>query len=182
MIPIEFFCQSKAELRLWLESNWDSKASVWLLYFKLSSHKSDLTYPEIVDILLCFGWIDSLGRKVDDEKTMLRISPRNPKSNWSRVNKLKIEKILNTGLMHPNGLKVVNLAKQNGTWTALDDVENLILPTDLQQALERATLLTKWDAQPRSTKRGTLETLLNCKRAETRNRKIEQIKSALVLS
>ncbi len=167
------------DLNKWLDQNWHQKNSVWLVFYKKSSNKADFTYSDIVDVLLCYGWIDSLPNKVDSERTKLRISPRNPKSHWSRVNKEKISKLMEQNQMHPNGLRIVEIAQANGAWSALDEVENLTLPPDLESFLQQNQYLETWHALSRSFKRGFLEQLLNCKKAETRARKIESLRSKL---
>jgi uncharacterized protein YdeI (YjbR/CyaY-like superfamily) len=169
---------SLAELQIWLQSNCETAGTTWLVFPKKTAGV-DFAWSEIVDILLCYGWIDSVGRKVDNAYTSLRISPRNPKSNWSRINKDKIAKLEAQNLVHPNGAKMVELAKRNGTWIALDDVENLILPQDLEEYLIAQNLLDKWNAKGRSFKRGFLETLLNAKRPETRLKNIRTLSKAL---
>lgn len=167
------------DLNRWLDQNWHQKTSVWLVFYKKSSNKADFTYSDIVDVLLCYGWIDSLPNKVDSERTKLRISPRNPKSYWSRVNKEKISKLIEQNKMHPNGLRIIEIAQANGAWNALDEVENLTLPPDLESFLQQNQYLETWHALSRSFKRGFLEQLLNCKKAETRARKIASLRSKL---
>jgi uncharacterized protein YdeI (YjbR/CyaY-like superfamily) len=163
------------ELQSWLESSCETAASIWLIFPKKTAGV-DFTWSEIVDVLLCYGWIDSLPRKVDQQYTSIRISPRSSKSNWSKVNKDKIARLESQGLMHSNGKKKVELAKQTGTWTALDDVENLLLPKDLEEYLATHNLKEEWNAKGKSFKRGFLETLLNSKRPETRMKKIDILK------
>jgi uncharacterized protein YdeI (YjbR/CyaY-like superfamily) len=160
------------ELRSWLESNCETAQSTWLIFPKKTAGV-DFAWSEIVDVLLCYGWIDSLPRKVDQRYTSIRISPRNPKSNWSKVNKDKIARLESQDLMHPNGKKMLKLAKQTGTWTALEEVDNLTLPKDLEEYLATHNLLGKWNVKGRSFKRGFLETLLNSKRPETRLKKMQ---------
>jgi uncharacterized protein YdeI (YjbR/CyaY-like superfamily) len=162
------------ELKVWLELNYDSKETIWLEFPKKSAG-ADFAWSEIVDVLLCYGWIDSVGRKVDETFTSLRISPRNPKSNWSRINKDKIAVLVSKKLMHSKGMAIVELAKKYGTWNALDDIENLILPKDLEECLVTKNLLEKWNTKGRSFKRGFLEALLNTKRPETRQKKIQSL-------
>jgi uncharacterized protein YdeI (YjbR/CyaY-like superfamily) len=93
-------------------------------------------YPEAVNEALCFGWIDSKPNKSDDESYYQFFSKRNPESNWSAVNKLKVEKLLQQGLIVQSGLNAIEIAKQNGTWNALDKISNLELPTDLQHKFD----------------------------------------------
>jgi uncharacterized protein YdeI (YjbR/CyaY-like superfamily) len=173
MEHIKFTTQQ--ELVLWLEHNYDQKESLWLVYPKKSSRIGDFDYSSIVDILLCYGWVDSLPRKVDDIFTGLRISPRNSKSNWSKVNKNKIARLEKSQRIHPNGYKLIAIAKENGCWDALNDVENLIIPKDMQVELSKQKLMEKWGEKSRSFKRGRLETLLNCKKQETRDKCISKI-------
>ena len=103
--------------------------------WKKAAGQSFISYDEIVKELLCFGWVDSLARKLDDQKTMLLISPRSPKSNWSASNKRRIERLIAAGRMASAGWQSVEIAKQNGPWTFLDEVEALIVPPDLEEAL-----------------------------------------------
>ena len=110
---------------------------------------------------LCFGWIDSSAKKGDDQHYLQFFAKRNPKSSWSRVNKNKVDKLTAAGLMTDAGQAMIDLAKQTGTWTALDDVENLFSPPDLQESLNvNPTAKGYFDAFPRSAKRGILEWLL----------------------
>jgi uncharacterized protein YdeI (YjbR/CyaY-like superfamily) len=168
---LELKIHSLSELQSWLESNCETAGSIWLIFPKKTAG-TDFAWSEIVDVLLCYGWIDSVGRKVDDRYTSLRISPRNPKSNWSKVNKNKIARLELKGLLHHNGKKMVDLAKETGTWTALVDVDNLVLPKDFEEYLTAQNLMEKWNLKSKSFKRGFLETLLNSKRPESRLRKI----------
>jgi uncharacterized protein YdeI (YjbR/CyaY-like superfamily) len=168
----EIKIHSLSELQSWLESNCETTQSIWLIFPK-KTDGVNFAWSEVVDVLLCYGWIDSLPRKVDEQYTSIRISPRNPKSNWSKINKDKIAKLESQGLMQINGKKMVEIAKQTGTWSALDDVENLVLPTDMEQYLATHNLQEKWNTKGRSFKRGFLETLLNSKRPETRLKKMQ---------
>lgn len=171
----EIFCKNKNELWKWLQKNHTQSESVWLVYYKPSLKLGDLDAKIVVDYCLCFGWIDSVVGKVDDTKTKIRISPRNPKSKWSRVNKENVERLMKHKMMQPAGLEMVKMAKKTGTWDALNDVENLVLPKDLQDALVKQSMNAAWESLSRSCKRGYLETLLNAKKEETRKRTIAKI-------
>lgn len=161
------------ELNHWLEKNYDSKDSVWLIFPKKSA--GGFAWSEIVDVLLCYGWIDSLPRKVDENYTSIRISPRNPKSNWSKINKDKVATLESKNMIRPNGFKVIEIAKQNDTWSVLDEVENLILPKDFEEYLSQNNLLETWNSKSKSLKRGFLEQLLNTKKPENRAKKIKTL-------
>jgi uncharacterized protein YdeI (YjbR/CyaY-like superfamily) len=171
-----FHAESKTAFRNWLIENHKTETNLWLIIYKKDSGVPSITYDQAVDEALCFGWIDSVINKRDDESFFQYFAPRKPKSSWSRVNKLKIEKLISEGLMTESGLKMVELAKQTGTWTALDDVENLINPPDLQEALDQKPLAKEYfNLFPRSVKRGILEWLMNAKQAETRLKRITEI-------
>jgi uncharacterized protein YdeI (YjbR/CyaY-like superfamily) len=131
--------------------------------------------PEAVDEALCFGWIDSKPNKRDAESFYQYFSKRNPKSNWSKVNKEKVKRLLAEGLITKSGLEAIEIAKQNGTWNALDEVEEIIIPDDLQKAFsKKKSALTNFEKFPRSSKRGILEWILNAKRPETRQKRIQE--------
>ena len=165
--------ESVAELRDWLSANTERSESIWLVTWKKSSGKSYISYDEIVDQCICFGWVDSLPRKLDDERTMLRLSPRNPQSNWSRVNKERVERLTAAGLMHPHGMALVELAKQLGTWDFLNDVDALIIPDDLQAALESVPKAAYYfNRFPPSSRRGILEWIKMAKTEKTRRERI----------
>jgi len=168
--------RSRDDLRDWLAANHRQARGVWLVTYKKSEGDLYLAIPDIVRECLAFGWIDSLTRSKDDRRRMLYISPRKPGSNWSRVNKDHIAALEAEGRMTPAGRALVDQAKEDGTWTALDDVENLVIPPDLQAAFDdRPGSDANWHAFPRSVKRGALEILLNAKRTETRARKLAEI-------
>lgn len=170
-----FYAQDRQAWRTWLEENHASAKSVWLIIYRKQSGTPSVYYEQAVEEALCFGWIDSKANKRDEESFFQFFARRNPKSNWSKVNKERVERLLAEGLMRPAGLQMIELAKQNGTWNALDEVENLILPEDLQAALQNNQVANeKFEAFPRSVKRGILEWILNAKRPETRRKRIEE--------
>jgi uncharacterized protein YdeI (YjbR/CyaY-like superfamily) len=126
---IELFCPtSRQDLRRWLEENHHLKPAVWLVLYKKKASGTTISWSELVDEALCFGWIDSVRRPIDNEKFMRFLSPRKPKGTWSKVNRGKINQLISQGLMTNAGLKVIEKAKQNGSWTILDEVKDLIIP------------------------------------------------------
>lgn len=169
------FVENGSELRAWLEAYHDKEQSVWLVKWKKTAGQSFISYEEIVQELLCFGWVDSLARKLDAEKTMLLISPRSPKSNWSASNKDRIKRLMAEGRMAAAGLKSVEVAKENGRWNFLDEVEALIVPPDLEEALAVYPKASYYYQRfPDSSKRGILEWIKNAKRPETRAKRIRE--------
>jgi uncharacterized protein YdeI (YjbR/CyaY-like superfamily) len=159
---------SRADLRNWLLKNNSQSKSIWLVTFKTPDRRH-VPYDSIVEEALCFGWVDSLPRKLDEKRSMLRLSPRNPKSAWSKLNKQRVEKLLTEGLIHSTGIKVVEAAKKNGQWDKLNDVEALRVPDDLAIALAKNKQAAKhFDAFPPSVRRAILEWILQAKKPETR--------------
>jgi uncharacterized protein YdeI (YjbR/CyaY-like superfamily) len=166
---------TRAEWRAWLADHHDGSDGVWLVFWRKQSGRTGLTYEEAVLEALCFGWIDSKGSKLDEERTMLWMSPRKRGSGWARTNKVRIEQLLADGLMTPAGLALIEEAKQDGSWTLLDDVENLVVPDDLAAALDtHPGARERWDALPRSVRRGALEQIVQARRPETRARRIDE--------
>jgi uncharacterized protein YdeI (YjbR/CyaY-like superfamily) len=168
-----FYAKTQKEWRKWLEKNHQLEKSVWLIIYKKESGTPSVYYSEAVDEGLCFGWIDSKPNKRDDVSYYQFFAKRNPKSNWSKVNKGKVAKLLEKGMMAAAGLEAIEIAKQNGTWTALDEVEEITIPDDLQKAFNKNKMaFAYFDKFPRSSKRGILEWILNAKRPETRQKRI----------
>lgn len=174
---------SAAQLRDWLSINHDSADGIWLVTYKKAQGDLHVPYEEVVRQALCFGWIDSQGKALDDSRSQLLLTPRKPKSNWSGPNKARVAELTAAGLMHPAGLAMVELAKQTGTWTALDDVEALVEPAELTAALDvDPTARNHWEAFPRSTRRAILEWIGSAKRPETRKKRISETARLAVLN
>ena len=169
------FIENVGQLRDWLKVNHAQNESVWLVKWKKDFGQTYISYDEIVDELLCFGWVDSLPRKLDTTRTMLRISPRNPKSNWSKVNKEKVGQLIKNGKMEEPGLKMIEIAKNNGAWDFLDDVEILVVPKDLEEAFRKNPKAKYYyERFPNSSKRGILEWIKNAKQQHTRQNRITE--------
>lgn len=166
---------SLEEWRAWLAANHDRSAGVWLVYRKVSAG-GPFSYAESVEQALCFGWVDSQSKGLDAEHTMQRFGPRRPGSGWARPNKERIERLAAAGLLAPAGVAVIEAAKADGSWTLLDDVEDLVVPDDLAAAFaERPGSRERWDAFPRSPRRMMLVWLVEAKKAETRARRVAEI-------
>lgn len=170
-----FHASSQEAWRNWLESNHRKEKGVWLIIYKKSSDTPSVYYDEAVDEALCFGWVDSKPNKRDAESYFQYFSQRNPKSNWSRVNKEKIARLEAAGKIHASGYEMIRIAKETGTWTALDEIENLLIPKDLEAEFEKyPEAKNNFDEFPRSVKRGILEWIFNAKRPETRQKRIAE--------
>ncbi|HEV7948305.1 MAG TPA: YdeI/OmpD-associated family protein [Glaciihabitans sp.] len=167
--------ETRAQWREWLEANHASSTGVFFVYWRAGTGKPAIGYEAMVEEALCFGWIDSRQSKLDQERTMLWFTPRKRGSGWARPNKLRVEKLMNAGLMHPAGLAVIHAAQQDGSWDVLDSVEDLEIPTDLAEALAAyAGAAAEFDAFPRSVRRGILEWITTAKTAGTRSRRITE--------
>lgn len=170
-----FYAKDPQAWRDWLTQNHAVAKNVWLIIYKKDSGTPSVTYDQALDEALCFGWIDSKINKRDAWSFYQFFAKRNPKSNWSRVNKNKIETLIRDGRMQQAGFDMIEIAKQNGTWTALDAVEDLLVPADMQALLDaNAAAKTHFDLFPRSVKRAILEWILNAKQPETRAKRIEE--------
>jgi uncharacterized protein YdeI (YjbR/CyaY-like superfamily) len=117
-----FYPKSQTEWRKWLQDNHLSSQAVWLVYYKKKSNIASITWSEAVDVALCFGWIDSKRISIDQETSHQFFTKRKPKSTWSKINKNKVEKLIEQGLMTEAGFKSIDIAKQNDSWTILDEV------------------------------------------------------------
>ena len=165
--------ETRAEWRRWLGANHGSAPGVWLVSWKKATGKPSVGYAESVEEALCFGWIDSLNRTVDDERTQQLFTPRRPGSRWSRSNKERVERLLADGLIEPAGLAAIEAAKASGAWTALDDVENLVVPDDLAAAFAaHPGAADHWESFPPSVRGAILLWILDAKRPETRANRI----------
>lgn len=171
-----FYPKNRQEWREWLQDNHDKKQSVWLIYYKKKSNIPTVVYSEAVDEALCFGWIDSKAKPLDEEKFMQFFSRRKSNSVWSKVNKEKIERLINERLMTNAGFEIIEKAKQNGSWTILDEAEALIIPKDLNDEFQkRPNAKTYFLGLSRSDKRNILQWLVLAKRQETREKRITEI-------
>ncbi|MFN8111694.1 MAG: YdeI/OmpD-associated family protein [Solirubrobacterales bacterium] len=172
----EVHVDSAAELRAWLESNHDASDGVWLVTHKKTSVSGTyVSWTEIVDELIAFGWVDSVQKRLDEDRSKIQITPRKAKSKWSRVNKERVERLIAEGRMEAPGMAMVELAKETGTWTALDAVERLEEPDDLRAALDAVPEARRhYDAFPPSSRRAILEWVTSAKRPATREGRIAE--------
>ena len=133
----QFYPETKQQWRKWLKKNHISKNAVWLIYYKKNTGKPTLNWSDAVDEALCFGWIDSKAETIDKDSFRQYFCKRKPSSTWSKINKQKIETLTTKGLMTKAGFDVIEIAKQNGSWTILDEVEAFIIPLELEKAFEK---------------------------------------------
>ena len=172
---LEFYAKDRKAWREWLEINHLQLQQVWLLLHKKSSPDNSVSYDEAVEEALCFGWIDSKPRKKDEHTFLLFFSRRKPRSVWSAINKKRLVKLIADGQMMPAGLASIEIAKANGSWTSIDDVEAMLMPDGLQKAFEKnKTAFAYFNAFPPSAKKGIYQWISSAKTDITREKRINE--------
>ncbi len=172
--PDQIEVRTRAELRAWLAANHTRSDSIWLITWKKPS-PHHLPYDAVVEEALCFGWIDSQPRLLDADRSMIRLSPRKPRSGWSQVNKARIEKLVGAGLMTAAGLARIEQAKRNGTWDLLDAAHARQIPDDLSAAFAlHPRSAENFAAFPPSAQKAILEWIGLAKRPETRAARVSE--------
>lgn len=171
-----FYPKSVDEWRQWLADNHQSKSAVWVVQHHKVSGKPTISWSEAVSVALCYGWIDSKKIAVGEGTTHQFFTKRKAKSTWSKINKDKVAQLIEDGLMTKAGFEVIELAKQNGSWSLLDEVEALKIPEDLNRAFaSRAGSKDFFLSLSRSSKKNILYWVISAKRPETRHKRIEEI-------
>lgn len=166
---------SREALEAWLAVHHGRADGVWLVTWKKRPGAPYVAYDEVVDALLCWGWIDSKARRVDDGRTSLWIAPRRAGSGWSAVNKVRLERLEAEGRLRPPGLACIAAAKVDGSWTKLDAASSLAVPDDLAAALDGTPgARARWERFPMSSRRGILEWIDAAKRPETRAARVNE--------
>jgi uncharacterized protein YdeI (YjbR/CyaY-like superfamily) len=166
---------SRTYWREWLSSNTDRQEGLWIVYHKKSSSLEGPVHDDMVEEALCFGWIDSRVRRIDDDRTMQWFSPRREGGLWSALNKERIEQLISAGAMTEIGQAAIDRAKADGSWSQLDEIDARIVPPDLQTALEAAPeALTAYQALGDSVKKQYLWWIHSAKRPATRAKRTEE--------
>lgn len=164
------------EWRAWLHDNHHSSKGIYLLFYKVSSNFESMRWEEAVKVAICYGWIDSTVKKIDEHQRRQLFTPRKDKSVWSKLNKTYIEKLIQENAMHESGLRKIEIAKQNGSWNSLDEVENHIIPEDLQLAFDdNKKAWGNYQSFSPSYRKSYLYWLNQAKRIETRDKRIKEI-------
>lgn len=168
-----FYAPNRKAWRNWLMKNHQNETSVWLVMYNKGSETQSINVAEAVEEALCFGWIDSKANKRDAESRYQLFAKRKSKSVWSAINKERVQKLTDAGLIMPAGQAVIDLAKERGNWDILNDVDTI--PPDLAKALSKdKTAKKNFEAFPPSAKRAILQWLLAAKRLETREKRIRE--------
>ncbi len=172
----EFYFKNDTEWRNWLHDHHNNYKGIYLIFYKVDSKQPSMRWEEAVKVALCYGWIDSTVKRLDHERRRQYFCPRKPKSVWSKLNKTYIIDLIEQGLMHKSGLSSIEIAKNNGSWIALDDVENGIIPEDLQKAFDQnAVAFNNYNNFAKGYRKNYLYWLHQAKRQETRDKRITAI-------
>ena len=167
---------SKKKWAEWLARQHDQSSGVWLKLARKYSDVPSVTYQEALDVALCYGWIDGQKKGFDERYWLQKFTPRGSKSIWSKINTEKAEQLIARGEMKPTGLRAIEAAKQDGRWgAAYASQKNIVVPEDLQAALERNKKARAFFATLNSANRyAILFRIHNAKKPETRARRIKQ--------
>lgn len=172
----ELYFKNDQEWRSWLHENHNQSQGVYLILYKVESKQPSMRWEEAVKVALCYGWIDSTVKRLDDQRRRQYFCPRRPKSVWSKVNKTYIIDLIKNDLIHQSGLVSIEVAKKNGSWIALDDVENGIIPKDLQHAFDQNLLaFENYQNFAKGYRKSYLYWINQAKRQETRDKRIVEI-------
>lgn len=171
-----FYPETKEQWRAWLAENHIHKDAVWLIHYKQNADRPTVRWSDAVDEALCFGWIDSKAVTIDETSFKQYYCKRKPTSTWSKVNKEKLTQLIAANKMTAAGLACIEVAKQNGSWTILDEVEELIIPNDLEKAFTgHKGSKDFFLSLSRSIRKLLLSWIALAKRQETRQKRIDEI-------
>jgi uncharacterized protein YdeI (YjbR/CyaY-like superfamily) len=174
-LPVILFEQPK-EWAEWLDNHHGSAAGLWLRLAKKNSGLQSITYQEALEVALCYGWIDGQKNSYDETSWLQKFTPRRAKSIWSKINREKVEKLIESGQMKPAGLKAVEAAKQDGRWeAAYDSFSSATVPDDFQAELDKnSEAKAFFDTLNRQNRYAILVRIQTAKKAETRAKRIQQ--------
>jgi uncharacterized protein YdeI (YjbR/CyaY-like superfamily) len=173
---VELLVETRHQWRAWLEANHATSTGIWVVTWRAPTGRPSPSYEDVVQEALCFGWVDSQQKPVDDERSALRFTPRTKGSPWARTNKRRIELLRRSGLMAAAGERVVAAAQADGSWSIFDDVDNLVMPDDLTAALEaHPPAADNFAAFTPSQRRAALQWIILAKRPQTRAGRVARV-------
>ena len=175
-LPILIFKTAK-EWEKWLDKNYSSSKGVWLRFYKKASGVTSISYPESVEVSLCYGWIDGQANKYDENSYSQRFTPRRPKSIWAKKNIERVTRLIASGKMKPAGLKEIEAAKADGRWEmAYDSPATMEIPDDFLEALSKNQKAKFFFATLNKTNRYSIAwRLQTAKKPETREKRMNAI-------
>jgi uncharacterized protein YdeI (YjbR/CyaY-like superfamily) len=167
------FFPDEAAFEEWLDQNASCSDGIWIKMAKKHTGRESLDWVGAVDVVLCFGWIDGQSKRVDDDWFIQRVTPRRPRSLWSKINRGKVEALIASGRMRPAGLAEVERAREDGRLArAYDGAATAGVPDDLTEALQDAGLTDRFAALDSRNRYAILHRVQTAKRPETRARRI----------
>ncbi|MDT0551769.1 YdeI/OmpD-associated family protein [Urechidicola vernalis] len=176
MTKPQLYFERDIEWRKWLHENHKKSTGVYLIFYKVSSSKPSMRWEEAVKVALCYGWIDSTVKRLDDERRQQYFSPRKSTSVWSKLNKTYIKELTKEKLLQSSGIESISIAKQNGSWDALNDVDNEVIPPLLLAAFKNNPIaFSNYKNFAPSYRRGYLYWLYAAKRETTQQKRILEI-------
>jgi len=172
---------NRKDWRLWLKENHEREKVIWLVYFKKHTGKPRVPYDDAVEEAICFGWIDSIVRTIDDETYMQKFTPRKAKSNWSESNKKRAFKLISMGVMTKAGLEKIDIAKTNGSWDkVINAAKSFEMPGELESALEmNQSAKDFFDSLPPSYQRQYIGWITCAKKTDTKQKRVKEAMSLL---
>ena len=175
------YAETPAKFEAWLKKNHHKVDGIWLALAKKNGTKNSVSYVEAVEIALCWGWIDGQKRKLDDDHSLQRFTPRRPRSMWSKINVDRVAALTQAGRMQPSGQAEVDKAKADGRWDrAYDPQSTMTVPDDFAKALKKnKTAAANFDALNRSNTFALLFRINDAKKPETRAARIEKFVAML---
>jgi uncharacterized protein YdeI (YjbR/CyaY-like superfamily) len=174
-----YYAKDRKAWRKWLEKNHKDSTGIWLVYYKKNSGKTRVEYADAVEEALCFGWIDSTLNPIDEDSYMQLFTPRKPKSGWSKLNKERVERLIEQGLMTPAGMEKIEVAKKHGTWDKLDHIESFTVPPELERAFKANKKAKKFfESLGKTNKKYILYYVNNVKGTEKKAARIKEIVDA----
>ncbi|MEY2470366.1 MAG: hypothetical protein QOF21_3064 [Actinomycetota bacterium] len=173
--------ETPAKFEAWLKKNHKSSTGIWLAIAKKTGAKKSVTYPEAVEIAICWGWIDGQKQKLDDDYSLQRFTPRRPRSNWSKINVDRVDQLTKAKRMQPTGLAEVEKAKADGRWAAAyDSPSNMTVHEDLAAALKKnKEAAAFFETVSASNRYAILYRVHSAKKPETRAARIEKFVAML---
>jgi uncharacterized protein YdeI (YjbR/CyaY-like superfamily) len=172
----ELYVSNRKEWRVWLEQNHSHMQEIWLIYYKKHSGKPRIPYDDAVEEALCFGWIDSIVKKIDDERYCQKFTPRKDRSNWSELNKKRVKKMIRQGLMTEAGMAKIRAARESGEWDKIPSQRDFPdIPNEFKKELDRNKMAKdNFDNLAPSYRRQFVGWIAAAKRSETRQSRIKE--------
>ena len=167
------FFETQSSLRTWFDANHIKENELWVGYYKISTGKLSITWPQSVDEAICFGWIDGIRKTLDKQSYTIRFTPRKPRSHWSAVNIAKAEKMIKAGLMKPAGIKAFNLKEEKRSRKASYEQEFVQLSESFENMIKANK--AAWDyfqKLPPSVRKTSVHWIMSAKQEETRLRRL----------